>query len=58
MKHAALRVDVGGKLLTNLLSETISHKDYNLQGEFGIVNDMKEQTCFLSRNPTEFNKDL
>ena len=48
MKHAALRVDVGGKVLTNLLIETISHKDFNLKGEFGIVNDMKEKTCFFS----------
>ena len=42
MKHAALRIDVGGKLLTNLLIETISHKDFNLRGEFGLVNEMKE----------------
>ena len=42
MTHAALRIDVGGKLLTNLLTETISHKDFNLRGEFGLVNDMKE----------------
>ena len=50
MKHAALRVDVGGKLLTNLLIETISHKDFNLKGEFGVVNDMKEKTSFFSPN--------
>jgi len=48
MKHAALRVDVGGKVMTNLLIETISHKDFNLKGEFGIVNEMKEKTCFFS----------
>jgi actin-related protein 6 len=50
IKHAAQRIDVGGKLLTNLLIETISHKDFNLKGEFGIVNDMKEKVCFLSPN--------
>ena len=32
MKHAALRIDVGGKLLTNYLIENISHKDFNLKG--------------------------
>ena len=42
MKHASLRIDVGGKLLTNFLIESISHKDFNLKGEFGIVNHMKE----------------
>ena len=48
MKHSSLRLDVGGKLLTNLLTESISQKDFNLQGEFGIVNDIKERTCFLA----------
>jgi len=37
MKHCATRVDVGGKLLTNLLMETLSHKEINLQGEVAIV---------------------
>lgn len=58
MKHAALRLDVGGKLLTNLLTETISHKDFNLQGEFGIVNDMKEAVCYLAESKDSFKKDL
>lgn len=30
MKHASLRLDVGGKLLTNLFNEQISQKDFNL----------------------------
>jgi actin-related protein 6 len=30
LKHAATRIDVGGKLLTNLLTEVISYKDVNL----------------------------
>ena len=50
IKHASLRIDVGGKLLTNLLTETISHKDFNLQGEFGIVNSIKENACYLVEN--------
>lgn len=51
MKQAALRIDVGGKLLTNYLIETISHKDFNLKGEIGLVNDMKEKTCYLAGSP-------
>lgn len=42
LKYAATRLDVGGKLLTNLLNELISYKEVNLQGETYLVNDMKE----------------
>ena len=54
MKQSALRIDVGGKLLTNLLMETISHKDFNLQGEFTLVNDMKEKTCLVATDHDKF----
>jgi actin-related protein 6 len=47
IKPGALRIDVGGKMLTNLLAETISSKQFNLQGEFAIVNHLKELTSFL-----------
>lgn len=30
LKYAATRLDVGGKLLTNLLNETLSYKEVNL----------------------------
>lgn len=56
LKHAALRLDVGGKLLTNLLTETISVKEFNLQGEFGVVNDIKEKSCFVSKDLDSFNQ--
>jgi actin-related protein len=56
MKQSSLRIDVGGKLLTNLLIETISHKDFNLQGEFGLVNSMKEKTCFIAKTYEQFNE--
>jgi actin-related protein 6 len=55
MKQASLRIDVGGKLLTNLFCEMISTKDFNLQGEFMIVNHIKEMTCFMAQSPYEFN---
>ena len=58
MKHASLRIDVGGKLLTNYLIETISHKDFNLKGEFGVVNDMKEQLCFVSESSKNFKYNM
>lgn len=38
LKHASIRLDVGGKLLTNLMMETLSYKEVNLQGESHMVN--------------------
>lgn len=55
LKHAATRIDVGGKLLTNLLMETLSHKDVNLRGENYIVNQIKEGLSFVS---SDFKHDL
>jgi len=37
LKHSATRLDVGGKLLTNLLMETLSYKEVNLKGEIFLV---------------------
>ena len=55
MKHCATRVDVGGKLLTNLMMEQLSFKEVNLQGETAIVQQIKEQSCFISEN---FERDM
>ena len=55
IKHAATRIDIGGKLLTNLLNEIISYKEYNLTGETLLVNDIKEQLWYVS---LEFDSDL
>lgn len=48
MKYAATWIDVGGKLLTNLLNEFVSYKEFNLTGETMLVNDIKEQLCYVS----------
>jgi len=55
IKHASTRIDIGGKLMTNLLTEIISYKEYNLTGETLLVNDIKEHLCYVS---TEFDNDL
>ena len=55
MKHNATRIDVGGKLLTNLMIETLSFKEINMQGETQIVNQIKEESCFVSQ---DFENDL
>ncbi len=44
------RINIGGKLLTNLLKQTISYRKFNMMDEFFIVNEAKEALCFLSLN--------
>jgi actin-related protein len=43
-----VRVDVGGKLLTNHLKELVSYRQWNMMEETFIVNDVKEKCCFVS----------
>lgn len=52
MWHASIqvRVDVGGKLLTNHLKELVSYRQWNMMDETFIVNDVKEKCCFVSQN--------
>lgn len=49
--HRAIRrLDFGGKHLTNLLKETISIRHFDLHQDTKIVNDIKEDVAFVSRN--------
>jgi len=50
LRYAATWIDVGGKLLTNLLTEMVSYKEVNLTGETMLVNDIKEKLCYVSLN--------
>lgn len=52
---ATKRINVGGKLLTNYLKETISYRAWNMMNETHVVNDMKEKCCMLS---LRFLRDL
>lgn len=45
-------------MLTNLLMETISVKEFNLQGEFGVVNDIKERSCFFAADSEKFKLNM
>ena len=49
------RIDVGGKLLTNHLKELVSFRQWNMMEETYIVNDVKENCCYVS---TQFSADL
>lgn len=55
VKSAIRRIDVGGKILTNHLKEIISYRQLNVMDESYVINQMKEDTCFVSQN---FNLDM
>ncbi|KAI7898543.1 actin-like protein ARP6 [Cokeromyces recurvatus] len=44
------RLNVGGKLLTNHLKEVVSFRSYDMMEETYIINDVKEKSCFISKD--------
>ena len=55
MKEGLVRLEVGGKLLTNYLKEQISYRQLNLMDEFMVCQRMKEHSCYCS---LDFKSDL
>lgn len=55
LHRAIRRLDFGGKHLTNLLKEVISVRHFDLHQDTKIVNDIKEEVCFVS---DDFRNDL
>uniref|UniRef100_A0A0B7ADF2 Actin-related protein 6 n=1 Tax=Arion vulgaris TaxID=1028688 RepID=A0A0B7ADF2_9EUPU len=55
LKEAIIRVNVGGKVLTNHLKEVISYRQLMVMDETYVINQMKEDVCYVS---TQFNKDM
>ncbi|XP_055623849.1 actin-related protein 6 [Toxorhynchites rutilus septentrionalis] len=55
VKNAIRRIDVGGKMLTNHLKEIISYRQLNVMDESYVINQVKEDSCFVSQN---FNEDM
>ncbi|KAI1841884.1 hypothetical protein JX265_010806 [Neoarthrinium moseri] len=54
--HSAVRrLDVGGKLMTNHLTRLLSLRHYDMRNDIYIVNEMKEQACYVS---LDFKQDL
>lgn len=49
------RIEVGGKILTNYLKELISYRHLNVMDESYVVNQIKEDVCFVSK---DFNVDM
>lgn len=52
---AIRRINIGGKLLTNLLKEIVSYRQFHMMEEFYNVNEAKEALCYVS---TQFEKEL
>ena len=48
IKEALVRIDVGGKLLTNYLKELVSYRQLNLMDEYLVCHKMKELGCFCT----------
>jgi actin-related protein 6 len=50
LKQGVRRLDVGGKLLTNHLKDIISYRQINVMDETFVINQCKEDVCFVSLN--------
>lgn len=50
MLSGVRRLDIGGKLLTKMLSKMVSLKQFRVDGYFQTVNQMKERVCYVSNN--------
>lgn len=54
IQEAVVRMDIGGKLLTNQLKEWVSYRELNVVEETFVMNECKEDACFVS---LDFEKD-
>ena len=50
IQGAILRIDVGGKLLTNHLKEVTSYRQLHVLDETLVMNQVKEDACYVSQS--------
>ncbi|XP_040895245.1 actin-related protein 6 isoform X1 [Toxotes jaculatrix] len=55
MKEGIRRINVGGKLMTNHLKEIISYRQLHVMDESHVINQVKEDVCYVSQ---QFYKDM
>lgn len=55
LKEGIRRVNVGGKLLTNHLKEIISYRQLHVMDETHVINQVKEDVCYVSQ---QFYRDM
>lgn len=53
--NAVCRIDVGGKFLTNYLKEVVSFRQLQVMDETYVINQMKEDACYVSN---KFDEDM
>ncbi|XP_045195370.2 actin-related protein 6-like [Mercenaria mercenaria] len=55
LKDSIVRINIGGKVLTNHLKEIISYRQLMVMDETYVINQLKEDVCYVS---TQFNTDM
>ena len=50
VKEAVRRIDIGGKVMTNHLKEIISYRQLMVMEESFVINQVKEDACFVSQD--------
>jgi len=50
VQRAVRRLNIGGKLMTNFLKETVSYRQYNMMDEFHLINQAKESLCYVAQD--------
>lgn len=50
VKPAIRKLCIGGKLLTNYLKEVVSFRQWNMMDEFKLMDQVKEETCYVSQD--------
>jgi len=55
IKEAIVRIDIGGKMLTNHLKEIVSYRQIHVLDETHVMNAAKEDACFVS---LDFEQDM
>ena len=53
--EGVIRIDVGGKLLTNHLKEVVSYRQLHVMDETCVMNQVKEDACYVSQS---FSADM
>lgn len=54
LSNSVRRAEVGGKLISKFLMESVSLTQYNLSKHFFLVTDLKEKCCQTLSSPEEF----
>ena len=55
IQDAIVRIDIGGKMLTNHLKEIVSYRQIHVLDETHVMNAAKEDACFVS---LDFEQDM